>query len=92
MRGKRPTGPSRQLRQRRGIKMLNMDQNKLMEAINQGIINKYMQNVLLVKSKTIKIYSTLPFTGAPNISDAQNFMVIKDLDKFLKTIYSFSNN
>jgi hypothetical protein len=72
--------------------MFNLDQNKLMEAINQSVISKYTQNILLVKSEVIKLYSCFPFTGAANISDAQRFAMIKDMDKFIKEICSSSNN
>jgi hypothetical protein len=72
--------------------MLNMDQNKLMEVINQCIISKYTQNICLVKSRFIKLFTTMPFTGAPNISDAQTIALIEDLDKFISSNYSSPNN
>jgi len=72
--------------------MMNMDQNKLMEVINQSIISKYMQNILLVKARALKLYSCFPFTGAPNISDAQNISMIEDLDAFVKENCRVNNN
>ncbi len=72
--------------------MFNLDQNKLMEAINQSVINKYMQNILLVKAEIMKLYPCFPFTGAPNVSDAQRYAMIKDLPKFIKEICVVSNN
>lgn len=65
------------------IKMLNMDQNKIAEAISQCIINKYMDNITLVKYRIIKLFTVMPYTGAPNISDAQNIAIIEDLGKFV---------
>jgi hypothetical protein len=73
-------------------RMYNMDQNKLVEVINQLIINKYMQNVVIVKSRTLKLYSCFPITGAPNISDAQNIAIIEDLAKFVSTNCAPSSN
>jgi hypothetical protein len=72
--------------------MLNMDQNKLMEAINHSIINKYTSNIMLVKTDFIKLYTCFPHTGAANISDAHNIAVLKDLKKFLEAVHPCSNN
>jgi len=72
--------------------MLNMDQNKLAEVINQLIVNKYMQNICVIRSKILKLYSCFPFTGAPNISDAQVIAVITDLEKFISKTITISNN
>ena len=69
-----------------------MDQNKLVEVINQLIISKYTQNVALVKSRVMKLYSCLPFTGAPNISDAQSIALIVDLAKFVEINCAPSKN
>jgi hypothetical protein len=77
---------------RGGIQMLNMDQNKLMEVINHSIISKYTQNILLIKTVSIKLFSCFPHTGAPNISDAQNIAVLKDLKKFIEIICTNSSN
>lgn len=77
---------------RRNNNMLNMDQNKITEAINQQIINKYMQNICTVKTRMIKLYTAMPFSGAPNISDAQNIAIIEDLAGFLTKNYSSPNN
>jgi len=72
--------------------MLNMDQNKLVEVINQFIINKYMNNIGSVKVRVIKLYSSLPYTGSPNISDAQIIAIIEDLEKFVTCNYTASKN
>lgn len=72
--------------------MLNMDQNKLVEVINQHIINKYMQNIFEVKTRSIKLYSVMPYTGAPNISDAQTISIIEDIKKFVSNNFTISNN
>jgi len=77
----------------KGVKaMYNMDQNKLVEVINHLIINKYMQNVVVVRSRVLKLYSCFPFTGSPNISDAQNVAIIEDLAKFVETNCAPSKN
>ena len=73
-------------------KVMNMDQNKLMEAINQNIIGKYTQNVALVGSRIIKLFTCFPHTGAPNVSDPVNIALISDLEKFVKMICTSSNN
>lgn len=65
---------------------MNMDQNKLMEAINQNVINKYTQNVALVGSRVIQLFSCFPHTGAPNVSDAHNIALLTDLEKFVKAV------
>jgi len=72
--------------------MLNMDQNKLVEVINQYIINRYTQNITLAKSRIIKLFYCFPHTGAPNISEAINIAVIEDLNKFVSSTYTLSNN
>jgi len=72
--------------------MLNMDQNKIAEVISQCIINKYMDNISLVKSRIIKLYTTMPYTGAPNISDARTIAMIEDLEKFVSGNYLSPNN
>ncbi len=72
--------------------MLNMDQNKIAEAINQQIISKYMQNICAVKNRVIKLYTVMPFTGAPNVSDPQTFAMIEDLSKFISSNYTSPNN
>jgi hypothetical protein len=72
--------------------MLNMDQNKIAEAISQCIINRYMDNITQVKYHTIKLFTVMPYTGAPNISDAQTIAVIEDLEKFVSGNYRSSNN
>ena len=72
--------------------MLNMDQNKIAEAISQCIINRYMENVTLVKYRIIKLFTAMPYTGAPNISDAQNIAIIEDLEKFVSGNYQSSKN
>jgi len=77
---------------RRLIDMLNMDQNKIAEAISQCIINRYMENVTLVKHRIIKLFTTMPYTGAPNISDAQNIAIIEDLEKFVSGNCKSSKN
>jgi len=72
--------------------MLNMDQNKLVEAINHFIINKYAQNISSIKVKMIKLYSSMPYCGAPNVSDAQSIAIIEDLEKFVANNYTVSCN
>lgn len=72
--------------------MLNMDQNKLVEVINQFIVNKYMNNLSSVKSRMMKLYSIMPYTGAPNISDAQSIAIIEDLEKFVSLNFTICNN
>ncbi len=72
--------------------MLNMDQNKLVEVINQFIITKYTENITTVKSRTIKLFTVMPYTGAPNISDVQKISMIEDLEKFVALNYTVSNN
>ena len=74
------------------IQMLNMDQNKIAEAISQCIINRYMDNITQIKHRTIKLFTAMPYTGAPNISDAQNIAIIEDLAKFVAGNYRSSNN
>lgn len=74
------------------FKMLNINQHKLVELINQFIISRYMQNIYLMKSKVIKLYSAMPYTGAPNISDPQTIAIIQELDKFVACNYTSSNN
>ncbi|MFH1710390.1 MAG: hypothetical protein ABH860_04885 [bacterium] len=69
-----------------------MDQNKVAEMISQCIVNKYMDNVSLVKYRIIKLFTIMPYTGAPNISDAQNIAIIEDLEKFVSGNYRPSNN
>jgi hypothetical protein len=78
--------------QRRLIKMMNMDQNKIAEVISQCIINKYMENVTLVKHRIIKLFTAMPYTGAPNISDAHTIAIIEDLGKFVSRNHRSSNN
>ena len=73
-------------------KMLNMDQNKIAEVISQCIINKYMDNITLAKHRIIKLFTVMPYTGAPNISDAQSIAIIEDLNKFIEGNYSSPNN
>jgi hypothetical protein len=72
--------------------MLNMDQNKVAEVINQCIVNKYMENITLVKYRLVKLFTVMPYTGAPNISDAQTVAVFEDLEKFLSGSNMSSNN
>lgn len=72
--------------------MGNQDQVKIAEVINQCIINKYLKNISSVKSRLIKLYSVMPFTGAPNVSDAQKFAMIEDLAQFLNNTYVSPNN
>lgn len=74
------------------IKMLNMDQNKLVEVINQFVITKYTENISTVKSRVIKLFSAMPYTGAPNISDMQRISIIEDLEKFVALNFTISNN
>jgi hypothetical protein len=69
-----------------------MDQNKIAEAISQCIINRYMENVALVKCRIIKLFTVMPYTGAPNISDAQSIAIIEDLEKFVSKNYQSSKN
>lgn len=72
--------------------MLNMDQNKIAEAISQCIINRYMDNITKMKYHTVKLFTVMPFTGAPNISDAHTIAVIEDLGKFISANYKSNNN
>jgi hypothetical protein len=72
--------------------MLNMDQNKIAEAISRCIISRYMENVALTKHKIIKLFTIMPYTGAPNISDARSIAIIEDLGKFLSENYQSNNN
>ena len=72
--------------------MLNMDQNKVAEVINQCIVNRYMENITLVKYRLIKLFTVMPYTGAPNISDAQTLAVFEDLEKFIAGNYQSPNN
>jgi hypothetical protein len=74
------------------IEMLNMDQNKIAEVISQCIINRYMDNIYLAKHRIIKLFTVMPYTGAPNISDPQSIAVIDDLKKFVEGNYSSLNN
>jgi hypothetical protein len=62
------------------------------EAISQCIINRYMENVTLVKYRIIKLFTVMPYTGAPNISDAQNIAIIEDFEKFVSGNYKSSKN
>jgi ABC-type transporter MlaC component len=72
--------------------MGNKDQVKIAEVINQCIINKYMKNIAALKTRSIKLYSAMPYTGAPNISDAQKFSMIEDYTEYLKNTYVSPNN
>jgi hypothetical protein len=72
--------------------MLNMDQNKIAEVINQCIVNRYMENITLVKYRLVKLFTVMPYTGAPNISDAQTIAVFEDLSKFVAGNYQSPNN
>jgi len=72
--------------------MLNMDQNKIAEVISQCIINRYMDNIYLTKHRIIKLFTVMPYTGAPNISDPQSIAVIDNLKKFVEGNYSSLNN
>jgi hypothetical protein len=63
--------------------MLNMDQNKVAEVVNQCMVNRYMENITLVKHRIIKLFTVMPYTGAPNISDAQSVAIFEDLAKFV---------
>jgi hypothetical protein len=74
------------------VQMGNKDQVKIAEVINQCIISKYLKNISSVRSRLIKLYSTMPFTGAPNISDAQTFAMIQDYAQYLKNTYISPNN
>lgn len=74
------------------MSMLNMDQNKIAEVISQCIINKYMDNISLVKHRMIKLFTAMPYTGAPNISDPQTIAIIEDLKKFCEGNYTSPNN
>jgi hypothetical protein len=51
-----------------------------------------MNNVYLVKHRIIKLFTIMPYTGAPNISDPQSIAVIDDLKKFVEGNYSSPNN
>jgi hypothetical protein len=73
-------------------KMMNMDQSKIAAAISHCIINRYMENITLVKHRVIKLFSVMPYTGAPNISDAHTIAVIEDLGKFVSKNYQSSRN
>jgi hypothetical protein len=72
--------------------MLNMDQDMIAEAITRCIITKYMENIALTKHRMIKLFTTMPYTGAPNISDARNIAIIVDLKKFVSENYQSNNN
>jgi hypothetical protein len=66
--------------------MQNMDQDLLVEAIQQSIIQRYSANVLALVAIQRKLYSCFPHTGAPNISDAITISIIQDLDTFIKVM------
>jgi hypothetical protein len=74
--------------------MLNMDQdqNKIAEAISRCIITKYMENIALTKHRIIKLFTIMPYTGAPNVSDARSIAIIQDLGEFVSENYLPNNN
>jgi hypothetical protein len=51
-----------------------------------------MKNIAALKTRSIKLYSAMPYTGAPNISDAQKFSMIEDYTEYLKNTYVSPNN
>jgi hypothetical protein len=51
-----------------------------------------MDNIYLAKHRIIKLFTVMPYTGAPNISDPQSIAVIDDLKKFVEGNYSSPNN
>ena len=74
--------------------MLNMDQdqNKIAEAISRCIISRYMENIALTKHRNIKLFTIMPYTGAPNISDARTLAIIEDIKEFVSENYQPNNN
>jgi hypothetical protein len=55
----------------------------VMQALNQFAAASYVQHLLIARYTKITLFSAMPFTGAANISDATNILLIKEVPSLL---------
>ena len=65
---------------------------KVMEAINQFAVTNYVQHLLVVRYLKLTLFSSLPFSGTANISDAHNILLIKEFPALYKLFGRNANN
>lgn len=61
--------------------MQSMDNKKLLETISKFTIHKYLEKLINTDMHKVTLFSVFPHTGAANISDPQNYLMVDDLAK-----------
>jgi hypothetical protein len=58
-----------------------MDNAKIIKTIEKYAIHVYLEKIVNTPMKKITLFTIFPHTGAPNLSDAVNYLMVEDLSK-----------
>ncbi|MFA5875296.1 MAG: hypothetical protein WC901_01225 [Candidatus Margulisiibacteriota bacterium] len=59
--------------------MDRQSETNVMQALNQFAVASYVQHLLIARYTKITLFSAMPFTGAANVSDAVNILILKEM-------------
>jgi hypothetical protein len=60
-----------------------MDNRKVIEVLEKYTIHKYLEKLLQTQMHKITLFTVFPHTGAPNLSDPQNFILVDGLTEIV---------
>lgn len=63
--------------------MKSMDNAKVIKKIEKISFQKYLEKLIDAKMHKITLFASFPYTGAANLSDPQNFVMIDELKKIV---------
>ena len=55
-----------------------MDNKKLIEQINQTVVDQYVRKLLELKVSKLILFKTFPLIGKANLSDANNILMFDE--------------
>jgi len=55
-----------------------MDNKKLIEQINQTVVDQYVRKLLELKVSKLTLFKTFPLIGKANLSDAKNILMFDE--------------
>ena len=63
--------------------MNTMDNAKVIQTIEKYSLQKYLENLADAKMHKIQLFPIFPFSGAPNLSEAHEYVLIDDITKII---------
>jgi hypothetical protein len=65
---------------------------EVIQALNQFAVTSYVQYLAVARYQKITLFSVFPYSGAPNLSEACNILMVKELPGVLKLFGKNAHN